>query len=112
MNILGIHDGHNASAALLSGRTLVRMVQEERFSGLKNHGGFPARAIAWILADTGVRPEDLDAGGTTRSMRTRARLRGGGRSAPGAGVRPGRPIAVGGQVVVQVLLCHLHPEVL
>jgi carbamoyltransferase len=61
MNILGIHDGHNASAALLVGRKLVRVVQEERFSGLKNHGGFPTRAVEWILRDTGLRPQDLDA---------------------------------------------------
>ena len=61
MNILGIHDGHNASAALLIGSTLVRIVQEERFSGQKNHGGFPARAIEWMLRDTGLRPQDLDA---------------------------------------------------
>jgi carbamoyltransferase len=61
MNIIGINNGHNASAALLSGGKLVRIAQEERFTGKKNHGGFPFRTVEWLLRDTGLRAEDVDA---------------------------------------------------
>jgi hypothetical protein len=48
-------------------------------------------------AAAGVNDVGLSAGcgsgGTIRSMRTRARLRGGGRSAPGSGAQPGDPLA-------------------
>ena len=39
--ILGIHDGHNASACLLEDGVVSRAVQEERFTLVKNQGGFP-----------------------------------------------------------------------
>jgi carbamoyltransferase len=61
MNIIGINNGHNASAALLSGGKLVRIAQEERFTGKKNHGGFPFRTVEWLLRDTGLRVDDVDA---------------------------------------------------
>jgi carbamoyltransferase len=60
MKILGIHDGHNASACLLEDGVVRAAVQEERLSRLKNHNGFPARAIQWVLASTGTAPDSLD----------------------------------------------------
>ncbi len=39
MNILGIYDGHNASAALVRDGKLLATVEEERFSRVKNHDG-------------------------------------------------------------------------
>ena len=39
--ILGIHDGHNAAAALLEQGRVVAAVQEERLTGNKNQGGVP-----------------------------------------------------------------------
>ena len=60
MKILGIHDGHNASACLLEDGVVRAAVQEERLSRLKNHNGFPARAIRWVLSSTGTEPGQLD----------------------------------------------------
>lgn len=60
MIILGIHDGHNASAALLVEGKLVSAVAEERFSREKHHYGFPHRAIKAILADAGITIEQVD----------------------------------------------------
>src|SRR5687768_16948633 len=60
MKILGIHDGHNASACLLENGVIRAAVQEERLSRLKNHNGFPARAIEWVLSSTGTAPDGLD----------------------------------------------------
>ena len=60
MNILGIHDGHNASAALLVDGRIVACVQEERFRNEKNYMGFPENAISWVLEAAGLDCEDLD----------------------------------------------------
>lgn len=50
MRILGIHDGHNASAALLVDGRVVAAVQEERVVRIKNWSGFPTQAIRQVLA--------------------------------------------------------------
>ena len=60
MIILGIHDGHNASAALLVDGKLVSAVAEERFSREKHHYGFPHHAIKAILADAGITIKQVD----------------------------------------------------
>jgi carbamoyltransferase len=39
LNILGLYDGHNASAALIEDGVVVAAVEEERFSRVKNHDG-------------------------------------------------------------------------
>lgn len=54
MIVLGIHDGHNASAALLRDGRVLAAVQEERISGIKNHSGTPTLAIAEVLRLAGV----------------------------------------------------------
>lgn len=60
MIVLGIHDGHNASAALLKDGALVAAVQEERFTRQKNQGGMPTQAIAEVLDLAGLRRQDVD----------------------------------------------------
>jgi carbamoyltransferase len=60
MKILGIHDGHNASAVLLEDGVVVAGIQEERISRFKNQPGFPFRAVRWVLESTGTDPNDLD----------------------------------------------------
>src|SRR3990170_2465760 len=49
MRILGIHDGHNASACLLDDGRVRYVFQEERLTNLKNYVGFPQRSIRRIL---------------------------------------------------------------
>jgi len=61
MRILGINDQHNASACLIEDGVVVAAVQEERLSRIKNHFCFPERSIAWLLANTEVPPDELDA---------------------------------------------------
>jgi carbamoyltransferase len=60
MNIIGIHQGHNASASLLQDGQLTHAAQEERFTGVKNQPGFPGHAIRWILSNSGLTPRDID----------------------------------------------------
>lgn len=60
MAILGVYEGHNAGAALISERdgSIVAAVEEERFSRIKNHDARPGAApgpvesIRWCLART------------------------------------------------------------
>lgn len=49
MIILGIYDGHNASASLMVDGQIVGMLQEERLTGRKNQTGFPKRAIERLI---------------------------------------------------------------
>ena len=60
MRVLGVHDGHNASAALVIDGEIVAAVQEERFTREKNWMGVPRHAIEWALEYGGVAPSDLD----------------------------------------------------
>lgn len=60
MLICGIHDGHNASAALVRDGRLVAALQEERPRRVKNWHGFPSMAIRALLASAGASPGDVD----------------------------------------------------
>ncbi len=60
MYVLGIHDGHNASAVLLKDGRIVAGVQEERPRGVKNAMGIPRTAIQDVLAQAGITSADVD----------------------------------------------------
>ena len=47
--LIGVHDGHNASACLMADGRLLYCVQEERLTGRKNQAGMPRRAIEACL---------------------------------------------------------------
>lgn len=49
MVILGVHCGHNSSAALMIDGRMVGAVQEERFTQRKNQVAFPARSIRHLV---------------------------------------------------------------
>jgi carbamoyltransferase len=59
VNILGIWDGHDSGAALLQDGRLRFAVNEERLSRRKLEVRFPAQSIAACLAQTNVRPEQI-----------------------------------------------------
>jgi carbamoyltransferase len=58
--ILGIHFGHDASAALIVDGRLVAAVSEERFKRIKLFRGFPEQAIAAVLREAACAPSDVD----------------------------------------------------
>lgn len=60
MRILGIHDGHNCTAALYIDGKMVAMVAEERFSRKKNTSGFPKLAVEWLAKEYGLTSENID----------------------------------------------------
>jgi carbamoyltransferase len=60
MRVLGVHDGHNAAAALVVDGEIVAAVQEERFTREKNWSGVPRLSIEWVLRQGGLTPADID----------------------------------------------------
>jgi carbamoyltransferase len=60
MIILGIHDGHNASACLMRNGELLAAAAEERYTRCKNEYGYPGNAIRKCLDTAGVALADID----------------------------------------------------
>ncbi len=60
MIILGIHDGHDASACLMVDGNIVAANQEERFSKLKGDYGLPLKAIKCCLKQTNISMDMID----------------------------------------------------
>ena len=57
--ILGIHDGHNSTAALLKNGQIVSAISEERLTRRKNEVGYPKKAIEAVLKMDGITGRDL-----------------------------------------------------
>lgn len=60
MIVLGIHDGHCASACVLVNGTVKAIAAEERFTRLKNDHGYPFHAVNFCLAQLALKPGDID----------------------------------------------------
>lgn len=60
MTILGIHDGHNAGAALLKDGQVMAAVSEERLNNIKNYFGPPLLAIKEVYRITNTSPQTTD----------------------------------------------------
>jgi carbamoyltransferase len=60
LKVLGIHDGHGASAALIESGRIIAAVQEERLARVKNRGGFPEFAIEEVLRIGSAKLEEVD----------------------------------------------------
>lgn len=60
MKILAIHDGHNATACYLKDGEIVSMVSEERFTNIKNQGGYPEKSINWIMSVNSMQFDSCD----------------------------------------------------
>ena len=59
MVILGINPGYDSTAAVLVDGKIGAIVEEERLSRVKNHLGFPLRAIPEALRVAGVKAKDV-----------------------------------------------------
>ncbi|MEM7698727.1 MAG: carbamoyltransferase C-terminal domain-containing protein [Verrucomicrobiota bacterium] len=60
MNILGIHLGHDACAALVRDGEIVADVAEERFTRIKHQSGLPRLSVDYCLNAGGISGEDVD----------------------------------------------------
>ena len=61
MKVLGIHIGHDSSAALVVDGRIIADVAEERFTRTKHYCGLPIRAIEYCLKSQQLTMADLDA---------------------------------------------------
>ena len=48
MKIIGIHDGHGASVALLIDGKIQKVIEEERMTRLKGDSGFPINSLKYL----------------------------------------------------------------
>lgn len=60
MKILGVHDGHTATAALLSDGGIEAVISEERINRIKEWQGLPKESIKRILKITKTDPKEID----------------------------------------------------
>ncbi|MCQ1539536.1 hypothetical protein FTO68_11165 [Methanocalculus taiwanensis] len=60
MKVIGIHDGHNASACLIDDGKIVYCIQEERLTNKKNFYGFPEKSLKEILRITNLEIKNID----------------------------------------------------
>ncbi len=60
MIVLGIHDGHNAGAALVKDGKVLSAISEERLNNIKNYSGPPLLAISKVFEISGIKPRDID----------------------------------------------------
>ena len=60
MNVLGIHIGHDSSAALIIDGKIMADVAEERFNRIKHYCGLPIHAIGYCLLSQHFTINDMD----------------------------------------------------
>ncbi len=58
--VLGVHDGHNAGAALVRDGEVIAAIQEERLVNIKNYSGIPVQAIRTVFDISGIQPSQVD----------------------------------------------------
>ena len=58
--VLGIHDGHEASAALIENGEVIAAIAEERLTNMKNQYGSPINSIRKVFEISGVNPSDVN----------------------------------------------------
>jgi len=51
---------HESAVGVVAGGRVVAAAAEERFSRIKNDGGFPHRALAYVMARAGITARDVD----------------------------------------------------
>ena len=74
--VVGIQDGHNASACLFSDGKIQYAIQEERLTGVKNQSGLPENAIRACLTHHRLEPRDISTVAFASLRHTPARHRG------------------------------------
>ncbi len=73
--VLGIHDGHNAGAALLKNGSVLAAINEERLNNIKNYSGPPLESIKKLFQIVPVNPSEVDIIAVVGLIRTHAPLK-------------------------------------
>ena len=61
MKVLGIHIGHDSSAALIKDGKILCDVAEERFNRIKHYSGLPIKSIEYCLRYSNLTINEVDA---------------------------------------------------
>lgn len=73
--VLGIHDGHNAGAALVKNGMVMAAINEERLNNVKNYSGPPLESIRKVFQIAQVDPSIVDIIAIVGLLRTHAPLK-------------------------------------
>ncbi len=60
MIVLGVHDGHDAGAALFQDGKVILCSSEERRRNVKNYAGVPEQSLKALFDRSGLSPKDVD----------------------------------------------------
>lgn len=60
MKVLGVHLGHDSSAALVIDGKIIADVAEERFTRIKHYSGLPLKSIGYCLKAANLAMKDID----------------------------------------------------
>lgn len=60
VTVLGIHDGHDAGAAIIKDGKVLSAVAEERLRMIKHYSGAPANAIKEVFKIANIHPSEVD----------------------------------------------------
>ena len=75
VTVLGIHDGHDAGAALIRNGKVLAALQEERPRAIKHYSGTPEQSIKNVFKITNVNPNEIDLITIAGLVRTHAPLK-------------------------------------
>ncbi len=73
--VLGIHDGHNAGAALIKNSSVSAAINEERLNNIKNYSGHPLQSIKKVFQIAQIDPSEVDIIAIVCLLRTHAPLK-------------------------------------
>ncbi|MCL0090490.1 hypothetical protein M1O13_00590 [Dehalococcoidia bacterium] len=73
--VLGIHDGHNAGAALVKNGSVVAAISEERLNNIKNYSGPPLKSIKKVFEIAQFDPSEVDIIAIVGFLRTHVPLK-------------------------------------
>ena len=60
MKVLGVHDGHTATSALLEDGEIKAAISEERLNRIKEWQGLPKESVKRVLEITKTQPNEID----------------------------------------------------
>lgn len=58
--VLGINDGHDASAAIIKNGSVLAAIAEERLRNIKHFGGVPSKSLRAVFKVANIQPEEID----------------------------------------------------
>ncbi|MBA7494023.1 Decarbamoylnovobiocin carbamoyltransferase [subsurface metagenome] len=73
--VLGIHDGHNAGAALIKNGSILAAISEERLNNIKNYSGPPLLSIKKVFQIAQIEPSETGIIALSGLLRTHAPLK-------------------------------------